>query len=70
MEPEEQEDIETLRTQLRDAIQECRRQIDILKDPVRKGAVSGTKSAGEIPLLENELKRLREALTELNLKNR
>jgi hypothetical protein len=65
MEPE-RKDVETLRAQLREAIQECRRQIDILKDPVRKGAVSGTKNSTEIALLEEELRRLCEALTELN----
>lgn len=66
MQPEKQDDVETLRAQLRAAIQECRRQIDILKNPLRNGTVSGTKSPAEIALLETELKRLRQALADLN----
>jgi chromosome segregation ATPase len=65
MEPEEQEELETLRTQLRDAINDCQRQIQILKHPVRSGSARAPDNSREIALLEDELKRLRDALAGL-----
>jgi hypothetical protein len=54
--------------QLRDAIRECHRQIDILKvrsDPGYGGGTLPQDNSREIALLEDELKRLREALSGL-----
>lgn len=53
---------ETLRAALREAIRECRRQIEILKTPARGSA---RRNGLEIALLEKELGRLRDALAGL-----
>ena len=58
---EQEEEERSLRTQLVDAIKECRRRIQILKFPPR----AGSNNSREIAMLEIELRRWKEALTSL-----
>ncbi|HXS38975.1 MAG TPA: hypothetical protein VN766_02260 [Stellaceae bacterium] len=63
---EQEEEERSLRTQLVDAIKECRHHLEILKSPSGTGSgYTRRDNSREIAMLEIELRRLKEALTSL-----